>query len=324
MIRLVDRPLFLVLALACAVIAAPGEVAAYPDKPVNLLVPFPAGGGADLIARNLAEIGKTLFPQPIVVVNRPGGGGTVSASEVVRARPDGYTLGLMTMSIMTLQPHRVALPYKTPDDYAPILEVINVPIVLAVRADAPWKSLREMLDAAKKEPGKIRVGSPGVGTTVHIAIEILKDRAGVELTHVPFAGNAESVPALLGGHVEAIMLHPSDVIPHLRAGRARFLVTSETRRSSVYPDVPTFGELGLAEAGIGVYYIVMAPKATPAPVLQAIHDSFKRMIETDAFKKFAVDTSAHVEYRGGADLKRRLEAEYAFFGKVVEKLKLKR
>lgn len=324
MIRFMNRLLLVVLAASCGAIAAPRETAAYPDKPVNLIVPFPAGGGADLIARNLAEVGKTLFPQPIVVVNRPGGGGTVSASEVVRARPDGYTLGLMTMSIMTLQPHRVTLPYKTPDDYTPVLEIINVPIVLTVRADAPWKSLREMLEAAKKEPGKIRVGSPGVGTTVHIAIEILKDKAGVDLTHVPFAGNAESVPAMLGGHVEAIMLHPSDVIPHLRAGRARFLATSETKRSSIYPDVPTFTELGLAEAGIGVYYIVVAPKATPAPVVQTIHDAFKKMIETDAFKKFAIDTSAHVEYRGGAELKRQLEAEYVFFGKVAEKLKTKR
>jgi tripartite-type tricarboxylate transporter receptor subunit TctC len=325
MIRRTHRVLFLALVLAgSAVVSAPRDTAAYPDKPVNLVVPFPAGGGADLIARNLSEVGKTLFPQPIVVVNRPGGGGTVSASEVVRARPDGYTLGLMTMSIMTLQPHRVALPYKTPEDYTPVLEVINVPIVLTVRADAPWKSLREMLEAAKKEPGKIRVGSPGVGTTVHIAIEILKDKTGVDLTHVPFAGNAESVPALLGGHVEAIMLHPSDVIPHLRAGRARFLATSETKRSTVYPDVPTFTELGLAEAGIGVYYLVIAPKATPAPVVQTIHDSFKKMIETDAFKKFAIDTSAHVEYRGPVELKRQLEAEYVFFGKVAEKLKTKR
>ncbi len=315
-----------VLVVALASWTAPGvfEAAAYPDKPVNLLVPFPAGGGADLIARNLSEIAKPFFPQPVVVVNRPGGGGAVSASEVIRARPDGYTVGLMTMAIMTLQPHRVALPYKGPEDYAPVLQVINVPVVLAVRADAPWKSLREMLDAAKKEPGKIRVGSPGVGTTVHIAIEILKDRAGVDLIHVPFAGNAESVPALLGGHVEAIMLHPSDVIPHMRAGKARFLVTSETRRSAVYPDVPTFAELGLGEAGIGVYYIVVAPKATPAPVLQTLHDALKKAIETEAFRKFALDTSALVEYRGPAELRKQMESEYVFFGKIVEKLKLTR
>jgi tripartite-type tricarboxylate transporter receptor subunit TctC len=301
-----------------------GDAAAYPDRPITLLVPFPAGGGADLIARNLAEIGRAHFPQPIAVVNRPGGGGSVAASEVVRARPDGYTLGLMTMSIMTLQPHRVALPYKTPDDYASVIEIINVPVVLVARHDAPWKTLKEMLEAAKKEPGKIRIGSPGIGTTVHIAIEILKDQSGVDVTHVPFAGNAESIPALLGGHVEAIMLHPSDVIPHLRAGKARFLATSEKTRSSVYPDVPTFVELGLPDAGIGVYYSVFAPKGTPAQVVQTLHDGFKKVIETDAFKKFAQDTSANIEYRGPAELKRELEKDYVFFGKVAEKLKLKR
>lgn len=322
--RIARRLCLLVVALASWTASGASEVAAYPDKPVNLLVPYPAGGGADLIARNLSEIAKPFFPQPIVVVNRPGGGGSVSASEVVRARTDGYTIGLMTMAIMTLQPHRVTLPYKGPDDYAPVLQVINVPVVLTVRADAPWRNLREMLDAAKKEPGKIRVGSPGVGTTVHIALEILKDRTGVDLTHVPFAGNAESVPALLGGHVEAIMLHPSDVLPHLRAGKARFLATSETRRSTVYPDVPTFAELGLGEAGIGVYYLVIAPKGTPAATLRTLHDALKRAIETEAFRKFALDTSALVEYRGPAELRKQMEAEYVFFGKIVDTLKLKR
>jgi tripartite-type tricarboxylate transporter receptor subunit TctC len=322
--RIARFVLLLALAQTVCVAGAVTSAAAYPDKPITLLVPFPAGGGADLIARNLAEIGKTHFPQPIAVVNRPGGGGSVAASEVVRARPDGYTLGLMTMSIMTLQPHRVALPYKTPDDYTSIIEIINVPVVLVVRADAPWKTLKEMLEAAKKEPGKIRVGSPGIGTTVHIAIEILEDQSGSDVTHVPFAGNAESIPALLGGHVEAIMLHPSDVIPHLRAGKARFLATSEKKRSSVYPDVPTFTELGFPDAGIGVYYSVFAPKGTPAPVVQTVHDGFKKVIETDAFRKFAQETSANVEYRGPAELKRQLEQDYQFFGKVAEKLKLKR
>ncbi|MBI2205818.1 MAG: tripartite tricarboxylate transporter substrate binding protein [Candidatus Rokubacteria bacterium] len=314
----------LVLTVAVTVCGITADAAAYPDKPITLVVPFPAGGGADLIARNLAEIGKTHFPQPIAVVNRPGGGGSVAASEVVRARPDGYTLGLMTMSIMTLQPHRVALPYKTPDDYASVIEIINVPVVLVVRADAPWKTAREMIEAAKKEPGKIRIGSPGIGTTVHIAIEILKDQSGSDVTHVPFAGNAESIPALLGGHVEAIMLHPSDVLPHLRAGKARFLATSEKKRSSVYPDVPTFAELGFPDAGIGVYYSVFAPKGTPPGVIRTLHDGFKKVIESDAFRKFARETSANIEYRGPAELKRELEKDYVFFGKVAEKLKLKR
>ena len=234
-------------------------------------------------------------------------------------------MALVSVSVLPEVDKLFARPQNyTREQLTGIARINADPSMLVVRADAPWKTLKDMLEAAKKEPGKIRVGSPGVGTTVHIAIEILKDKAGVDLTHVPFAGNAESVPALLGGHVEAIMLHPSDVIPHMRAGKARFLATSETRRSTVYPDVPTFAEQGLAEAGIGVYYIVIAPKATPAPVLQTVHDAIKKTIETDAFKKFALETSALVEYRGPAELKKQLETEYVFFGRVVEKLKLKR
>ena len=322
--RIACRLVILGLIVGSSMLAVAASVAAYPDKPVTLIVPYPAGGAADLIARNLSELSKPYFPQPIAVMNRPGGGGTVAAAEVVRARPDGYTVGLLTIAIMTLQPHRVSLPYKTPDDYASIIEVMNVPIVLVVRADAPWKSLKEYLEAARANPGKIRAGSPGIGTTTHVAIEILKSQAGVDVTHVPYAGNAESVPALLGGHIESIMLNPSDVIPHLKAGKVRFLATSEPRRSPVYPDIPTFAELGYPDAGIGVAYSVFAPKATPPQVIQIIHDAFRRAIETDAYKKFALDTSAIVEYRGPAELRRQVERDYAFFGNVVDKLKLRK
>jgi putative tricarboxylic transport membrane protein len=322
--RIASRLALPLLLIGCVTLGLAGPAAAYPDKPLTLIVPYPAGGAADLIARTLADMAKPHFPQPIAVVNRPGGGGTVAAAEVVRARPDGYTLGLLTIAIMTLQPHRVSLPYKTPDDYASIIEVMNVPVVLVVRTDAPWKTLKDYLEAARANPGKIRAGTPGIGTTTHIAIEMLKDQAGVDITHVPYAGNAESVPALLGGHIESIMLNPSDVIPHLRAGKVRFLATSEPRRSPVYPDVPTLAELGYPDAGIGVAYSVFGPKGTPPQVVQVVHDAFKRVIDTDAYKKFALETSSNVEYRGPVELRRQLDRDYVFFGKAVDKLKLRK
>lgn len=310
--------------VACAGVGVNASTAhaVYPEKPVTLIVPYPAGGAADLIARNLSDGARGKLAQPLVVVNRPGGAGTVAASEVVRARPDGYTVGLMAGSIMTLQPHRVALAYKGPDDYTPIVEVVNVPVVWAVRADTPWKTFKDMLEDAKKSPGKIRVGGPGLGGTVHLAVEIVKDKSGTSLTYVPFAGNAESVPALLGGHVEVIILQPSDVIPHMRAGKVRFLGTTDGKRSPLYPDVPTFKEIGFPEAGFGVYYFVIAPKGTPAGAVQTLHDAVKQVLESEPFQKFAQETSSAIEYRGPADLKRQLEADYAFFGTMLDKLKL--
>ena len=322
--RTVHRTILVALIVACSTLVLAPQAAAYPDKPLTLIVPYPAGGAADLIGRTLADLAKPYFPQPIVVVNRPGGGGTVAAAEVVRARPDGYTVGLLTITIMALQPHRVALPYKTPDDYASIIEVMNVPLVLAVRADAPWKNLKEYVEAARSTPGKIRAGTPGIGTATHISLEMIKAQARVDITHVPYAGNAESVPALLGGHIESIMLNPSDVIPHLRAGKVRFLATTEPRRSQVYPDVPTLAELGYPDAAIGVAYSVFAPKGTPPQAIQMVHDVFKRVIDSDAYKKFALDMSSTVEYRGPAELKQQLERDYVFFGKAVEKLKLRK
>jgi len=223
--RIVGRGLLL---LGFILLGGFSPVAAeYPERSVTLICPFPAGGAMDIVARNLVEAMKRHFPKPVAVVNRPGAAGTIGNAEVVQARPDGYTIGISAVAVLTVQPHRTDLPYKTPDDYEPIIKLVNLPIVLAVKADAPWKNAREFLDAARAAPGKLRVASPGVGTILHLDLEALKSAAKVDLTHVPFAGGAESVPALLGGHVEGLNAHPSEIGPHVQAGRARILAVYE-------------------------------------------------------------------------------------------------
>jgi len=311
----------LIVLLASASVALAGPAGAYPDRPVTMICPFPAGGAMDIVARNLVEALKPHFPKPVAVVNRPGAAGTIGNSEVVQAKPDGYTIGISAVAVLTVQPHRTDLPYKTPDDYEPIIKLVNLPIVFAVKADSPWKNMREFLDAARATPGKLRVGIPGVGTILHLNLEALKAEAHVDVTHVPFAGAAETVPALLGGHVDALNVHPAEIGPHVQAGRARVLAVYEEKRDPLFPDAPTFRELGY-DLTLGVYYLLIAPKGTPQGALKTLHDAAKRALEESVFVTMAKTRGYAIEYKGPEALRRELWDSYRKNELLIKKLGL--
>jgi tripartite-type tricarboxylate transporter receptor subunit TctC len=311
------------IALAIVLLAPAPAFAQYPERPVTLICPFPAGGAMDATARALAEAMKKTFPKPLVVVNRPGAAGTIGNAEVVQAKPDGYTLGISAVAVLTVQPHLTDLPYKGPDSYTPIMKLVNLAIVLAVRSDAPWKTAQEFLAAAKQSPGKLRVASPGVGTILHLDLEELKARAGVDLTHVPFAGNAEAVPALLGGHVEAAMLHPPELAPHVQAGKARVLAVFEPKRLAMFPDAPTARELG-HDITMGVYYALIAPRGLPPAVAQAVHQAGRRAVEDPGFVAMMRNRGFDVDYQGPEVLTQQLTESFRRNEALVQKLGLRK
>lgn len=320
---LVATALLSLWVVACAPLAGPPKPA-YPEKSVTLIVPFPAGGGVDATARVLSEAIKPYFPQPITVLNRPGGGGTVGVAEVVQSKPDGYTLGITGGSLL-IQPHLVAdLPYKGPADYQPVFKAVSVPAVFAVRTDAPWGTMKEVLDYAKANPGKIRVGTAGRGTALGIPLEDLKDKAKVDLTHVPFEGSAPAITALLGGHIEAIAVTAAEALPQVKAGKVKVLATFEAGRVPLYPEAPILKELGYEVVPGLNAYLVLAPKGTPGPAVQALHDAFKKAVETEAFKKFAQDYGYLVEYVSVADFEKELQRKHAFLGEILKKMGLKK
>lgn len=296
----------------------------YPTKAVNIVVPFPPGQSPDLIARALSEGAKGAFPQPFVVVNRPGGAGTLGIAEVVMARADGYTVGLSPIAPLIVQPQITSdLPYKRPDDYRPVMKIGSVPMVFSVLADSPWKSIKDVIDYAKANPGKMRVGSSGLGSIPHMDLEIFKEKAAVELTHVPFPGSAAYIPALLGGHIEAISDSLPPILDQVRAGKVRVLATFEEKRNSILPDVPTFKELGF-DVTLGVYHSVFVPKGTPDAVVQTLGEGLKKAMDTEAFRKFVESSNYVVDYQDGAALKKQLEADYDKMGPIITKLGLKK
>jgi tripartite-type tricarboxylate transporter receptor subunit TctC len=275
----------------------PGHAAAeYPDRPVTCLVGYPAGGLADLVARATVEGMKKKFPRGIAVVNRPGAGGSISAAEIVQSKPDGYTFGLVALSNLVIHPQTNDLPYKTPDDYAPFINVVSYYPLIVVRADAPWKTGQEFIAHAKANPGKIRVGTPGEGTTSHLNLEELRRVASVNLTHVPFAGWAESSAALLGGHIEAVVAQPGEALPQVQGKRMRALGVFNPKRTPFFADVPTWTELGFP-ASNGVYFLLIAPKTTPAAALQYLHDAARAAMQEPAFATFAKARAIEADYQ---------------------------
>jgi tripartite-type tricarboxylate transporter receptor subunit TctC len=306
----------IVLLLAASVGPAAAE---YPERAVTCIVGYPAGGLADVVARALTEAMKKKFPKGIAVVSRVGAGGTIGASEVIRAKPDGYVFGLLPSSNLVIQPQVLDLPYKTPDDYIPFINLVSWYPLLTVKADAPWKTAQEFVAATKASPGKLRVGYPGEGTTSHLNLEELKRLAGLSITNVPFSGWGESSPALLGGHIEALVAQPGEVRPLAEAQKMRALLVFQPQRNAMFPDTPSAKELGWP-ASNGVSFLLVAPKGTPPAVVKYLHDATRAAMEAPAFAEFAKKRAIELDYRAGDRLRTDLWEDYKKHTEILRRM----
>jgi tripartite-type tricarboxylate transporter receptor subunit TctC len=293
--------------------------AQYPERALTIVAAYPAGGMVDIVARPMAEGMKKKFPKGVAVLNRPGGGGSVGMAEVTQAKPDGYTVILAPVSTLVIHPQLNDLPYKTPDDYQPIINTIAFYPLLTVRDDAPWKTVQEFVNAAKSNPGKYRVGTPGEGTGSHLSLEQLSGAAGFKFTHVPFSGWGESSPALLGGHVDAVVAQPGEVKPLVDGKKLRTLVVFQPKRHEAFPNTPTARELGW-DAGLGTWFVLTAPKGTPPAVVQYIHDAAKTAIEEPSFVNLMKSRLADLDYKNGDKARADLWHEYKVYGDILRRL----
>jgi len=310
------RAMIALLMLPCAFPAAAQQ---YPDRPLTLLSGYPAGGLVDIVARFLAEGMKSRYPKGVLVVNRSGAGGAIAAQEVATGKPDGYTVVLTPLSTLVIQPQLSQLRFRTPDDYEPVVNVISYYPLLVVRPDAPWKSAVDFIAEAKANPGKMRVGTPGEGTSSHLNLEEFMRVAGVKLTHIPYRGWAESSPAMLGGHIEAIVAQPGEAKPFVDAKKMRALVVFQETRHPAFADAPTAKELGWNVAN-GVWFLLMAPKGTPAPAVKYIHDAAKAALEDSAFADNMTTRGVDVDYRPGDKLRADLWREYRLHTEILKRI----
>jgi tripartite-type tricarboxylate transporter receptor subunit TctC len=292
---------------------------AYPDRPITLVSPNPPGGTTDLQARALAQAAKNFLPSPIIIVNRPGGSGAVGIFEVIQSKPNGYMIVIAGSSQVNVVPHTLKTPYKGPEDYTPVMKLTKSLFIFGVQASSQWKTIKELVDYAKANPGKIRTAVPGLGSLQHISLETLKEQARVDLTAVPFAGGAECLTALLGGHVESLIVPPSVVVGQVKAGKVRVLGTFDENRHPLFPETPTLSEAGY-DIPVRVYHVIIAAKNTPREIVNILQEALKKSIESESFRKFAEQNGYLIDYKGPDDVKRELERDYAFFGTMLKKL----
>jgi len=299
---------------------APWPAAAqYPERPVTILTGYPAGGMVDIVVRALAEGLKKKFPKGIAIVTRPGAGGSLAVAELVQAKPDGYTIILAPLSTLVIHPQLNDLPYKTPDDYEAIINVVSFYSLFVVRADAPWKTVQEFIAAGKASPGKLRVGTPGIGTASHLNLEELQRQAGVSYTNVPFSGWGESSPALLGGHIEALVAQPGEVKPLVEGGKMRVLIVFQSTRHPAYPDAPSTKDMGW-DAVSGAWFTFVAPKGTPGAVQKYIHDAVKEAMDEPVFINTIKQRVIDIDYRAGDQIRADLWKEYKYHTEVLSRL----
>jgi len=294
----------------------------YPTKTIELIAPFPPGGLGPLIASLVAEEAKKYLPKPMVVVHKPGAAGTIGAYYVAKAPADGYTLMLTAPASITSS-HLIQNFEFSPLDFDYISGAASAPITLAVRTDAPWKNLKELVAYAKQNPGIVTCGNPGANSSTHLYALLFEKMTGIKLTHVPFKGSADAVTAVAGGHTMMAVRYPSEGEPLVDAGKVRILSVLDTKRCKFYPNVPTSTEEGFSTAVLKSWRAVMAPRGIPKPIL-GFHETLMKKIASDqAFVEKAEKLKIGIEFRSGEDMRRDQQKDLKNFSELVKELKLK-
>jgi tripartite-type tricarboxylate transporter receptor subunit TctC len=295
----------------------------FPNRPVSMVVAFPPGGQADVVARPVAAALERHWRQPVPVVNRPGASGEVGNASVARAAPDGYTV-LMALSSLAVLPEAARLFGRAPayelDGFAPIALFTADPTLLVVPASAPWRSLEEFIAAVRARPGAISYSSSGNYSALHVPMAMLTTAAGLDMLHVPFQGGAPALTALLGGQVQALASGPGPAAPHLREGRLRALACWGARRLSEFPEVPTLIERGFPEAEYYIWTGVFAPSGTPAPVREALRAGMAAAAADPELRRAVAASGNTLDHRDGEAFEAFFRGDSARLARAVQRI----
>ena len=303
--------------------AAPGAYAqSYPTQPIKLVVPFPAGGTTDVLARALGQKLAEEIRQPVIIENKPGAGATIGAEYVARAKPDGYTLLMGAVHHTIATTFYKSLRYDFTKDFAPITTVAMVPNVLVVNNKVGVSSVRQLIDKAKDNPGKLSFGSNGVGTGQHLIGERLQLMTGSKLLHVPYKGSGPLTTDLLGGQVDMSFDTITTVLPYIKEKKLTALAVTTATRSQALPDVPTLDQAGLKGFDAGTWFGILAPAGTPAATVSYLNQHMARIIQSDAFRKDMGKIGADVIGDTPRQMQARIADDTRRYAELIHALKL--
>lgn len=292
--------------------------AAYPEKPIRIVVPFSPGGGADLIARTVSvELSKELG-QPVIVDNKPGAGTVIGSDAVAKSAPDGYTLLLSSIAHSVNPTLAEKLPYSTEKDFTAVAMLVRSPNVLVVRADSPFKSVKDIVEAARKKPGGLTYASPGNGTSSHLAGALFEDLAKVRLQHVAYKGSSPALTDLLGGQTDILFGTSGSVGPFIDSGKLRALAVTSAARSTAYPNVPTMIEAGVPGYVTEGWYGLHAPAGTPQDIINKLNAAARKATTAETFKAKLVHEGLVVQTGTPAEYETYVRAEIARWSRLVK------
>ncbi|MFZ4437129.1 MAG: Bug family tripartite tricarboxylate transporter substrate binding protein [Syntrophales bacterium] len=319
-------PVVLVMLWVGIAVLAVGQAFAaesYPVRPIQVIVPFPPGGVADLVGRPFATALERQLKQPVVIVNKTGAGGAVGMQAQAIAKPDGYTL-MVALSSISVMPEVDVLFGRPPvyklSDFAPIALLSSDPTVLVVSSKSPWKTVADFVADAKKRPGEIKYASSGVYGTMHVAMEMFAHAAGIKLRHIPTGGGGPALTALLGGHVDAISGGPNVSIPHIKAGTVKVLAGWGDTRLPALPDVPTLMELGYKNVEFYIWSGFFAPVATPQPIINVLREATAKAVQTPDFKAAMEKMATPIAYMDAPEFRKFWDADADRLVKAVRNI----
>lgn len=307
-----------ILGLAALPASSPAMADDYPSRPVKLIVPFGAGGPTDIYTRAVAEELQKSLKQPFVMENRPGAGTTIGTEFVAKSPPDGYTL-LMISGTQTVNETLFARKnYKLMTDLVPVAPLINTDLVLVVHPSVPAKNVQELLALAKAKPGTVNYGSSGIGSNYHMAGELLKNLAGVDIVHVPYKGSTGARNDILGGQIQMLFDSVPSIAPVIKSGMVRALATTGAKRSEILPDVPTMEEAGVKGFQATLWVGVMAPANTPKEIVDKLNSEITRIVSSPAIKKSWDEQGANPITMTQPQFKAFMDAEVAKWAKIIK------
>lgn len=314
-----------VLTLACAFGACSLALAqSYPNKVIKLQVPFAPGGTTDVVARIIADpLGKALG-QSVIVENKAGGGGSIGAAETARAAPDGYSLGVATVSSMAANPAiNPKLPYHPVNDFTPIINIAATPNVLAVHPSFPAKNYKEFIAAVRKAPGKYSHASSGTGTILHLQMELFKDQTQTFITHIPYRGSGPALNDAVAGQVEMIFDNLPSALPFIQAGKLVPIAIAAPKRLEQLPNVPTFKEVGLEPVNRMAFFGIIGPKGLPKEVVDKVNAGVRKALEDPALRKRIEGTGSLIVANQPEQFGEQIKAEFEIYKQLVNSRKLK-